>query len=83
MSGKRKAPDGGWGMRIESADAKCPFYRYQHGTRVRCEGVEEGSNVEFMFNSASMFYDFLAARCESDYQHCRWAQAMFAYYRGE
>lgn len=68
------------GTSYESAQVRCPFYRYNDDRRISCEGTEDGSFLYLYFDQKGRRKKQMTKYCEEDYENCKIYQAVMKKY---
>lgn len=55
---------------------KCPYYRYDEGQAVHCEGVEAGCGLRLGFAKWEQKHRYKAAFCRRGWPECRVAEML-------
>lgn len=51
-------------------DVRCPYYIKEDGSKIHCEGYEEGTYIHLVFPSPSSRRDYQIDVCCYDYNEC-------------
>lgn len=62
--------------RMVDTYVKCPFYVWEEGNRLCCEGVTEKSSVQILFADKSVRREYERRLCKKDWKNCPLAQAL-------
>ena len=54
----------------ESAKVKCPFYKWNDGTRICCEGIEESDRIIIGFDKKNFKEKRMERFCNNNYEKC-------------
>lgn len=69
------------GTSYESAQVRCPFYRYDDKRRVACEGTEPESNLYLQFDRKEEKEKKMSEHCKDDFEACEIYKAILAKYQ--
>lgn len=67
------------GKNYEDPIVTCPFYSWERGKQMCCEGVTgrtSESSIQITFQSRSMLRRYERFRCKKDWKNCPLAQAL-------
>ena len=62
--------------KYEDPIVKCPFYSWEEGKKLCCEGVNKISSVQIMFDTKEGRRDYERKRCKKGWKECPLAQAL-------
>ena len=60
----------------EDPIVRCPFYSWEEGKKLCCEGVNEQSSVQITFTTKQSRRDYERMRCKRAWKDCPLAQAL-------
>jgi hypothetical protein len=62
--------------KFEDIGVKCPYYSWEEGNRLCCEGVNKISRVQLMFDTKEGRREYERQRCKRCWKDCPLAQAL-------
>ena len=62
--------------RMVGTYVKCPFYVWEEGNRLCCEGVSKESKIQILFTDKPVRMEYESRRCKNDWKTCPLAQAL-------
>ena len=69
------------GTSYESAQVRCPFYRYDDKRRVACEGDGAGKQSVLQFDRKEEKEKKMSEHCKDDFEACEIYKAILAKYQ--
>ena len=67
------------GRHYTSAEALCPFYRYEEPRAIYCEGLTDGSTIKLYYEKdVPTLKKYKAKHCRKDWQTCPIAAMLWA-----